>query len=46
MGKMNGWYCWDCRCVLERPIVCMGNHNCVKCENCRGEQIILLRNTA
>jgi len=43
MGKVNLWRCAGCKSVLETPLICTGNHGCIKCENCRGTEIELLR---
>lgn len=43
MGKVNMWRCRDCSSVLETPLLCVGNHECVKCEFCRSENIEIIR---
>jgi len=46
MGKMVQWRCRDCKSLVENPMVCIGNHECVKCSVCRGRDIELVRDTS
>lgn len=43
MGKTVEWRCKDCKAVVENPIACIGNHECMKCSVCRGCDIELVR---
>ena len=43
--KMIRWFCRDCEKVLDKPLMCVGNHDCMKCENCRGTSIEVMHET-